>query len=149
MRFRATIQLDGKTSTGVQVPGEVVEALGGGKRPPVRVTIKGHTYRSTVGSMGGVYKIPISAENRKIAGVSAGDEVDIDVELDTEKRDVVPPPDLAKALEGDPAAKQFFAGLSASKKGAYVTWIEQAKKEETRQRRVAEAVEKLRAGQTR
>jgi hypothetical protein len=64
MRFRATIQLAGKTATGIRVPGEVVASLGASKRPPVRVTINGHTYRNTVAPMGGVFMIGVSAENR-------------------------------------------------------------------------------------
>ena len=76
MRFRAIIQLSGKTSTGISVPSEVVEGLGSGKRPAVRVTLNGYIYRSTVAPMGGEFLIPISAENRERAGVKAGDEVD-------------------------------------------------------------------------
>src|SRR5258708_10026448 len=146
MKFRATIQLDGKTATGIPVPEEVVAALGPSKRPPVRVMIGDHTYRSTVASMGGEFKIPISAENRKIAGVAAGDEVEVDVELDTEPREVTAPPDLAEALEGDAEAKRFFEGLSTTHKKAYVTWVEGAKRAETRQRRVTESVVMLREG---
>jgi antitoxin component of MazEF toxin-antitoxin module len=82
MRFRTTVELGGRTATGMRVPPEVVEALGAGKKPPVRVTIGGHTYRSTVATRGGVYLLPISAENRAGAGVAAGDEVEVDVELD-------------------------------------------------------------------
>lgn len=83
MRFRATVKQSGKTATGIEVPPEVVEGLGSGKRPAVSVTIGGYTYRSTVASMGGVFMLPLSAEHRSGAGVSAGDEVDVDVELDT------------------------------------------------------------------
>jgi hypothetical protein len=149
MKFRARIQLDGKTATGIVVPDEVMAALGPGKRPPVVVTIKGHTYRSAVGSMRGVSKIPISAENRKSARVAAGDEVDVEVELDTEPREVTAPPELAEALKSDADAGRFFEGLSASHKKAYVAWIEGAEKAETRERRVAEAVTMLREGRTR
>ncbi|GLY78694.1 YdeI/OmpD-associated family protein [Actinoallomurus iriomotensis] len=146
MRFRATVRLDGKTATGINVPAEVMEALGGGKRPPVKVTIKGHTYSSTVGTMRGVAKIPLSAENREAAGVNAGDEVDVDVEPDDSPREVAVPDDLAKALHGDAEAERCFEGLSPSRKKAYVTWIEQAKKAETRERRVAQAVTELSEG---
>lgn len=83
MRFRATIQLNGKTATGIPVPAEVVASLGPSKRPAVRVTIGGHTYRSTVASMGGEFMLPISSENRMSAGVAAGDEVNVDLERDT------------------------------------------------------------------
>src|SRR5688500_20135744 len=112
MRFATTIELGGKTATGFAVPDDVVEALAAGKRPPVRVTIGGHTYRSTVAVMGGRYLLPLSAENRSAAGLAAGDEVDVDVELDTEPREVAVPADLSGALEGDDAAREAFERLS-------------------------------------
>ena len=148
MKFRATIQLDGKTATGIPVPDEVVAALGPDKRPAVVVTIGDFTYRTTVGSMGGVYKVPVSADNRQKAGVSAGDEVEVDIELDTAPREIEVPADLGQALSGAAEARRFFDGLTASQKRAYVTWIESAKKAETRDRRVVEAVDMLRAGRT-
>lgn len=149
MKFRATVELDGKTATGIRVPDEVMAALGGGKRPAVTVSIGGHTYRSTVGSMGGVAKIPISADNRKKAGVEAGDEVDVEVEPDTAPREVAVPDDLAAALAADAKAKTFFEGLTLSQKKAWVAWIESAKKAETRERRVAETAEALKEGRAR
>ncbi len=106
VRFRAVILQSGKTATGIRVPDEVVAGLGAGKRPPVRVTIGGHTYRSTVASMGGVFMIGVSAENRSNAGVAAGDEVDVDIELDKAPREVTVPLDFAKALRRDAAARQ-------------------------------------------
>src|SRR5687768_14522059 len=114
MRFRTTIELGGKTATGFRVPTDVVTALGRGQRPPVRVTIGGHTYRSTVAAYSGTYMLPLSAENRTSAGVAAGDEVDVEIELDTEPRAVEVPADLAAALDADPAAQRFFDGLSYS-----------------------------------
>lgn len=149
MRFRATVQLDGKTATGINVPAEVMEALGGGRRPAVKVTMNGHTYSSTIGTMRGVAKIPLSAENRKAAEVKAGDEVDVEVELDDSPREVAVPDDLAQALHGDEEAERFFEGLSPSRKKAYVSWIEQAKKTETRERRVTQAVTELSEGKPR
>jgi len=148
MRFRATIRLGGKTATGIQVPAEIMESLGSSRRPPVRVTINGHTYRSTVAVMGGQFMLPVSAEQRENAGVAAGDEVDVDIELDTEPREVTVPPDLAEALDGDADAKRFFDGLSYSHKRRHVLAIEDAKTAETRQRRVAKAVSMLREGRT-
>jgi hypothetical protein len=88
MRFRATIRPSGKTATDIPVPDEVVESLGSGKRPSVRVTINGYTYRATVGSIRGEFMLSVSAEVRERSGVAAGDEVDVDVELDTEPREV-------------------------------------------------------------
>ncbi len=96
MKFRATIQLSGKTATGIQVPDEIVAGLGSSKRPPVHVTIGEYTYRSTVAVMSGEYMLSVSAENREGAGVAADDEVDVDIELDTEPREVTVPPTLWK-----------------------------------------------------
>lgn len=146
MRFRATIELGGKTATGIWVPPEVVEALGPRKRVPVRVTINGYTYRSTVGPYGGHFMLPLSAENREGAGVAAGDEVDVDVELDTEPRLVDLPADLETAINVDAEARRVFHALAPSHKKAYVTWVESAKKDETRRGRVTRTVTMLREG---
>ena len=146
MRFRATVELGGKTATGIRVPAEVVARLGPSKRPAVRVTINGHTYRSTVAPLGGVHMLPVSAEIRERAGVAAGDEVEVDIELDTEPREVTVPPDFAAALDRDADAKRSFDGLSYSNKRRYVLSIEEAKTDETRQRRIAKAIATLRAG---
>lgn len=146
MRFRATIELGGKTATGFQVPTEVVERLGAGKRPAVSVTINGYTYRSTVAPMGGLYMLPVSAEARAGAGVAAGDEVDVDIELDTAPREVDVPADLTAALDGNLDAKRFFAGLSYSNKRRIVLAVEGAKTAETRARRIAKAIGDLQQG---
>lgn len=146
MRFRATILLAGKTATGIRVPAEVVAALGPSRRPAVRVTIEGHAYRSTVAPMGGEFMLPVSAEHREAAGVAAGDEVDVDLELDTEPRVLEVPADLSAALDGDAGARRRFDGLSYSKKQRFVLPVEQAKTAETRQRRIAKAIEALREG---
>ena len=110
MKFRTTLQLFGKTATGLEVPAKVVASLASGKRPPVRVTIKGHTYRSTVAPMGGKFMLPASAENRSGAGVAAGDRLEVDLVLDTEPREVVEPPDFKKALDRDTQARRVFEG---------------------------------------
>ncbi|MEO7000628.1 MAG: YdeI/OmpD-associated family protein [Ktedonobacterales bacterium] len=146
MKFHAIIQLGGKTATGIQVPDEVVAGLGSNKRPSVRVTINGYTYRSTVATMSGVFMLPVSAEVRAGAGVAAGDEVDVDIELDTEPREVDVPADFADALATDTDAKRFFEGLSYSNKRRFVLGIEDAKTAETRQRRIAKAISTLREG---
>ena len=148
MRFHSVVQLGGKTATGIPVPEEVVTSLGSSKRPPVRVTINGHTYRSTLASRGGQFMLPISAENRASAGVAAGDEVEVDIELDTEPREVAVPPDLAEALEREVDAKRYFEGLSYSQKQRHVLPIEQAKTAETRQRRIDKALSMLREGRS-
>lgn len=149
MRFRATVELGGTTATGIPVPPEVVAGLGSSKRPAVRVTIGGYTYRSTVAPMGGRFMLPISAEHRAGAGVSAGDEVDVELELDTAPREVTVPSDFAQALERDAAAKRAFDGLSFSNKQWHVLSIEGAKTEQTRQRRIARSIAALSEGRPR
>lgn len=144
MRFRATIELHGKTATGIEVPPEVVEQLAAGRRPPVRVTIGSHSYATTVASRGGRFLVPLSAEQRAGAGVAAGDEVDVEVELDTAPREVVVPPDLAAALDAEPAARRRFDALAYSHRKEHVRAVEEAKAEATRQRRIAKAVAMLR-----
>jgi hypothetical protein len=144
MRFRTVILAAGKTATGIVIPPEVVESLGAGRKPPIRVTIGAHTYRSTVASRGDRYLVGVSAENRAAAGVAAGDEVEVDIELDTEPREVAVPPDLAEALATEPDARSFYDALSYSQQQRLVLPIEQAKQPETRERRVAKALEMLR-----
>jgi hypothetical protein len=146
MHFHATLILNGKTATGIQVPDDVVEQLGTGKRPPVRVTIGEYTYRTTVAPMGGQFWIPVSAENRTGAGIAAGDELDVRIEVDSEPRSVVVPPDLAAALEAQPVTKAAFEKLSYSNQRLHVLSVEDAKTPETRQRRVDKVLATLDAG---
>ena len=149
MRFHTTILQGDKTATGIRIPDEVVAALGAGKRPAVKVTIKGFTYRSTVAVMGGAYMVGVSAENRAGTGVAGGDEVDVDIELDTEPREVTVPDELAAALDAEPAARRTFDGLSYSNKLWHVLQVTGAKTDETRQRRIAKSVETLKDGRPR
>ncbi len=142
-QFTATVVLGGKTATGIRVPPEVVDRLGAGRRPAVRVTVGTHTYRSTVAVMGGEFMVPVSAENRHRAGVDAGDEVDVRLELDTAPRDVTVPADFAAALDAVPGARIRFYGLPYSRKRWYVFGIEDAKTPATRERRISKAVERL------
>jgi hypothetical protein len=130
MRFHSIVQLGGKTATGIPIPEEVVSNLGPSKRPPVRVTINGHTYRSTVASRGGEFVLPISAQNREGAGVVAGDEVDVDIQLDTEPREVAVPSDFAEALDRDEDAKRSFDGLSYSQKRRHVPSLDRGRQDE-------------------
>jgi Bacteriocin-protection, YdeI or OmpD-Associated/Domain of unknown function (DUF1905) len=146
MDFTAILELHGKTATGIEVPDDVVAALGGGKRPPVTVTINGFSYRSTVAPYNGVNLLPVSAEVREGAGIAAGETVTVGLVLDSAKREVAVPKDLAVALRANPAASEFFASLSFSNQRGYVDWIEQAKKAETRTDRVAKTIESLTAG---
>jgi hypothetical protein len=149
MRFRAIVEQTGKTATGFRVPAHVVEALGSGRRPPVRVSIRGYTYRNTVAVMGGEYWLGISAEHRAGAKVAGGDEVEVEIELDTEPREVVVPSDFSAALDAEPAARSTFDGLSYSNKSWHVQQIEGAKTDDTRQRRIARSVEILKDGRAR
>ena len=149
MRFRTTIVQSGKNTTGIQVPGEVMEALGAGKRPAVTVTVNGYRYRSTVASMGGVAMVSLSAEHRAGAGVAGGDEVEVDLELDTAPREVEVPADLAAALDAEPAARGTFDGLSFSNRSWHVLQVTGAKTDETRRRRIARAVDLLKQGRAR
>jgi hypothetical protein len=144
MRFRTTLLQTGKTAVGMRVPDEVVEALGAGKRPPVRVTINGYTYRSTIAVMGGVFMVGVSAEHREHAHFAGGDEVDVDIELDTQPRELTLPDDFAQDLDREPEAKRFFATLSFSRKQALVLPIDQARTPETRRRRIEKALAALR-----
>jgi Bacteriocin-protection, YdeI or OmpD-Associated/Domain of unknown function (DUF1905) len=144
VEYRTTVALGGKTATGLQVPDDVVEALGAGKRPPVVVTVEGYSYRTTVAPMGGAYWVPLAAEHREAAEVDAGQEVAVRIELDSAPREVVVPDDLADAL--DAPSRAFFDALAPSHRKEWVRWIEEAKKQETRASRVAKAAESLRAG---
>lgn len=146
MRFNTVIELGGKTATGFEVPADVVANLGKGKKPAVKVRIGHHTYRSTVAVMDGRFMLPLSAENRESAGVAAGDDVEVEVELDTEPRTVDLPADFEKALARDKVAQQAFQGLSYSLKRSYVLSIEGAKTPETRQRRIEKTMATLREG---
>lgn len=146
MKFRATLQLEGKTATGITVPVEVVEALGKGQRPPVYVTINAYTYRSTVAAYNGIYMLPVAAAVREVAGVAAGEEVEVELALDEDPREVAAPDDFAAALAVDPEAKRFFDSLSYSNRRRYVMGIDEAKTAETRQRRIEKSVKMLREG---
>jgi len=148
MDFIATVELNGKTATGIEVPPEVMAELGG-KRVPVTVTINGYSYQSTVGSMGARSLIPLPAEHRGQAGVAAGDTVTVTLVRDTGARTVELPADLAAALAAHPAARAFFDGLAPSYQKEYVRWVSEPKKPETRQARVAKTVELLLAGKNR
>ena len=145
MKFRAKVLLAGKTATGVEVPAKVVDGLGSTKRPLVRVTINGYTYRSAIAPMGGNFMLGISDEVRKAAHVAAGDTVDVNVELDTEKRDVEVPPELAKALAKDPKVKKYFESLSYSGKIRLTAPIANGKTTETREKNLAKAMQELKA----
>ena len=140
--FTTTIKMDGN-NTGIEVPPEVIAQLGTSKKPPVVVTVAGYTYRNTVAVMGGLFMISLSKANREAAGVKGGEKVEVTLELDTEPRTVEVPDDLAAALAAKPGARDAFDVSSPSKRKEFVRQIEDAKTQETRERRIAGIVAKL------
>ena len=142
--FHTTILQTGKNTAGIQVPEEVIEKLGAGKQPLVRVTINKYTYRSAVAVMGGKYMISFSPEHRKAAGVQGGDEANVTLELDLEPRTVEIPTDLKDALI-KANALDAFENSAPSMKKEYVRQVQEAKAQETRERRITKIVEKLSA----
>jgi hypothetical protein len=144
--YTATVlQAEGMNATGIQVPPEVVAAFGSSKRPKVKVSLNGYTYRSTVAAYGDVFMLPLSQEHREAAGVQAGDEVEVTLELDTEPRTVEVPDVLAAAL-AENNARDAFDALSYTMRKEYVRQVTTAKAEETRQRRIAKIVARLNEG---
>ena len=142
--FHTTILKTGKNTTGIAVPEEIIEKLGSSKRPLVRVTIKKYMYQSAVAVMGGKFMIALSADNRQAAGVQGGEEVEITIELDNEPRKVEIPKDLKSALiEAD--ALKAFENSAPSMRKEYVRQVEEAKAQETRERRISKIVEKLKS----
>ena len=138
MRFESTVELGGKTATGIPIPDEVIEALGPSKRPPVTITINGYTYRTTAVRMGGQFYVPLNAENRAGAGVVAGEDITVQIEPDTAPREVTLPDDLAAALDDD--ARAAYDGLSYTHRKEWVRWVEEAKRPATRATRIEKTV---------
>ncbi len=135
--FQAEIIKDeGSNATGIRIPPQIVEAFGKGKKPPVKVTLNGFTYQTTVAVMGGDFYVPLSAERRSAAGVKGGDVWEITLELDTEPRTVTVPADLAEALASQPGVLERFNALAYTHRKEYVRWVEEAKAIETRTRRI-------------
>jgi hypothetical protein len=134
------------TATFLEVPLDV-PAIFGRARPPVWVTINGHTYRSTIAVYGSRYYLPVNRSNREAAGVADGDTVTVEVELDPHVRQVTVPEDLQAALDEDRAAAEEFLRLSYAHQREHIVWIEAAKRAETRARRVAQTVQRLHRGQ--
>lgn len=149
MRFHAIVLTAGKTTTGVAVPAAIVDALGGGKRPKVRVTIGEYTFRNSVSPMNGTYMLGLNADVRQHTGIAGGDTIEIELQLDTEPREVTVPADFAAALDRTPQARSFFDQLSYSNRSAHVLSIEGAKTEATRLRRIEKSVATLAAGKAR
>ncbi|WP_040454049.1 YdeI/OmpD-associated family protein [Kribbella catacumbae] len=143
MKFRACVEPP-EPMRGLEVPPEVVAALGEGVRPPVTITINGHSWKSRVALLRGRHLLGLSNANRQAAGVAIGEMVEVELELDTEPRIVIEPADFTQALDDDPAARAAYDKLAYSHKREHVRAIESAKKPETRQRRINKAISTLR-----
>jgi hypothetical protein len=129
---------------------EQVAAVGeGAKRFPVIATVNGYTWRTSVARMGGEFLVGLNKKVRTGAGVQAGDTVSLELKLDSEPRTVEVPAALAEALDADPEAKATFEGLAFTHRKEFARWIEEAKREETRARRVTQALDMIRTGRTR
>lgn len=142
--FTTTILLDDKVNaTGISVPPVNIAELGKGKKPPVKVTLNGFTYQTTVATYGDVHMIPLSKERREAANVKPGDIVEVTLELDLEPRTVAVPEDLAVALAAKPGTREAFDKLSYTFRKEHVRQVETAKAQETRERRIAKIVTNL------
>jgi len=140
LKFSTILLQAGKTATGIKIPEGIIEKLGGGKKPLVKVTINNFTYRSAVAVMGGVYMVGVNADNREGAKVKGGDKIDVTIELDTEERVAEVPSGFQKMLNKNAAAKKIFATLSYSKKKELVAPVANAKTDETRNRNIEKAM---------
>ena len=146
--FESTVLATGK-NTGIVVPDEIIDRLGAGRRPSVIVNVNGYEYRNTVGVMSGKAMISIGAAVRKETGLRGGDAIHVELTLADNPREIVVPDDFAAALEEDPHAKAFFAGLSNSLQRYHVDSINAAKGADTRQRRIEKAIPLFREGKQR
>lgn len=146
--FETRVELTDKTATFMEVPLDIPALFDGAKKPPVKVTINDHVYRSTIAVYGGRYYLPINRDVKKATGVAAGDTIRVAIQRDTDARVVDVPSDLKEALKSDGEARKNFERLSYSHQREYVDWLDDAKRDETRRRRIEKTVEKLRAGET-
>jgi HEAT repeat protein len=145
VRFRAVVEAAGRGGAVVPLPFDS-KSVFGKARAPIRGTLNGAPFRSTVASYGGVGYLGVTKALREEAGAGIGDEVDVDVELDEAPREVEVPPELAAVLKGDREAACAFEALSYTHRREYARWIAEAKRPETKQRRVTKAAELLRSG---
>ena len=146
MKFQSRVEPP-EPMCGLEVPEEVVVALDAGKRPYIKISVNGHVWKSRLAIMRGRFLIGFSIANRHAAGVETGDLIEVSIELDTEPRVIVEPPDFAAALDSDPSARAIFDRLSYSHKREHVLAIEGAKRPETRARRIEKALQTLRGMQ--
>jgi hypothetical protein len=149
IQFKALLQPRGPAAAVVLDDGQVAAVGEGARRFPVVATVNGYTWRTSVARMGGEFLLGLPREVRQGAGVEAGEEVDVTIQLDTAPREVEVPEALAAALAADPQAKASFEHMAFTHRKEYARWIAEAKQQETRQRRVERALEMIRAGKTR
>jgi hypothetical protein len=149
LRFTTTLQKRGPAAAVVLDDDQVAKLGEGAKRFPVRAVVNGYEWRTSVARMGGEFLVGLNREVRDGAGVEAGDTVEVELELDTAPREVDVPPALAQALARDRAAAAAYEGMAFTHRKEYARWIAEAKREETRDRRVAQAIEMLKEGKTR
>jgi Bacteriocin-protection, YdeI or OmpD-Associated/Domain of unknown function (DUF1905) len=147
-RFEALLAKEEGTGAYVVVALDV-PVLFGSRRPPVRGTVNGFPFRTTLAPYGGDWYLGFNRKVREGARIAAGEEVVIELERDDELREVEVPSDLAEALAGEAQARKNFERLSYSHRKEYVDWIEEAKRDETRRRRIEKTVGMLREGKTR
>ena len=139
-RFRTTLsQAEGKKATGIIVPPAIIDELAAGQRPPVRVTVNGYEYRTTIGVMGGQCMVGVSAAVRDATGLAPGDDIDVRLVLDESPRGVDVPDDFAESLR-TAGTREFFDGLANSVQRYHVDHINAAKATDTRRRRIDKAV---------
>jgi hypothetical protein len=143
LKFNTTILTAGKTATGICIPDEIIEKLGAGKKPPIKVTLNGYTYRSTVAVMGGKYMVGVNADVREASGVKGGDKLTVEIALDTEERTIEVPAEFQRMLNKNTAAKKIFETFSYSKKKALIIPVVNAKTDETRNRNIEKALNSL------
>lgn len=141
MRYETTLWQQGN-NTGIEVPDEVIAALGAGRRPPVDVTVNGYQFRTTVGAMGGRAMLPFSAAHRAESGLAGGDDLVVDIEVDAAPRPIELTDELVAALEAA-GVRAAFDALAPSRRKAHAAAVADAKSDATRQRRVASIVEGL------
>jgi hypothetical protein len=149
IRITATLVPRGPAAAVVLDQATVEQVGEGAKRFPVVATVNGHTWRTSITRMRGEFVLGLGRAVRQEAGVEAGDTVQVELELDEAPREVEVPPALSVAFEGDPSARAAFAALAYTHRKEYAVWVQEAKREDTRERRVAQALEMLRAGKTR
>jgi len=145
MRLRLELVSHGGNTAGFKIPDEVVEQLGGGRKPKVVVTVGRHTWRSSIVNMGGQFMLGVSMANREAAGVAAGQVLDVDLELDTTPRTVEVPEDLAAELAADAPARSTWDGWSFTRQNEAARVLTEAKRPETRARRLAKVLAELRS----